>query len=88
MCQFRRVAKDLLDDWQDVVRLLDTSNDERFLSRVGPGFFSDLDMLEVDNPGNLGTKFPGQRPNLTDDEQVAHFSLWAAMKSRPWLVLD
>ena len=33
--QFRRVAKDLLDDWSDVMRLLDTANDEEFLSRVG-----------------------------------------------------
>lgn len=45
VCQFRRVGKDLKDDWFDVMRLLDTANDERFLSKVGPGFFSDLDMV-------------------------------------------
>eukprot|EP01050_Picozoa_sp_SAG11_P011482 SAG11_NODE_1217_length_5498_cov_3.519444_3_plen_196_part_00 len=45
VCQFRRVGKDLLDTWEDTMRLLDTANDERFLSQVGPGFFSDLDML-------------------------------------------
>ena len=44
VCQFRRVAKDLKDTWQDTMRLLDTANDESFLQRVGPGFFSDLDM--------------------------------------------
>ena len=44
VCQFRRVAKDVKDDWCDIMRLLDTANDERFLSEVGPdkGFFSDL----------------------------------------------
>eukprot|EP00729_Bicosta_minor_P007082 gene7082-31882_t len=34
--QFRRVAKDLLDDWEDVMRLLDTANDADFLNVVGP----------------------------------------------------
>ena len=42
VCQFRRVAKDVKDDWCDIMRLLDTANDERFLSEVKQGFFSDL----------------------------------------------
>jgi hypothetical protein len=42
VCQFRRVAKDVKDDWCDIMRLLDTANDEQFLSEVGQGFFSDL----------------------------------------------
>ena len=29
VCNFRRVGKDLKDTWEDVVRLLDTGNDER-----------------------------------------------------------
>jgi alpha-galactosidase len=82
--QFRRVGKDLKDDWQDVVRLLDTANDERYLqlSGQGQGFFSDLDMLEVGNPGNGKPMFPGQQiGKLSADEQQSHFSLWAAIKS-------
>lgn len=47
VCQFRRVAKDLKMDWEDTMRLLDTAMDGSFLDIVGPGFFSDLDMLEV-----------------------------------------
>lgn len=81
MCQFRRVAKDLKDDWANVMRLLDTANDEDFLSITGPGFFPDLDMLEVGNPGNWRSNYPGATGMLTHDEQAAHFSLWAAMKS-------
>ena len=111
VCQFRRVAKDVKDDWCDIMRLLDTANDARFLSEVGPGFFSDLvrepniiirlrssvcksqplytllqDMMEVGNPDDHagGDSFgvPGKRTNsLTVAEQIAHFSLWAALKS-------
>lgn len=44
---FRRVAKDLKNTWHDMVRVLDTGDDKRYLSMVGPtnGFFSDFDML-------------------------------------------
>ncbi|KAF9884786.1 hypothetical protein FE257_001276 [Aspergillus nanangensis] len=38
-------------------------------SKAYPGAWNDLDMLQVGNGG------------LTDDEAVAHFSLWAAVKS-------
>eukprot|EP00040_Diaphanoeca_grandis_P016624 m.86054 g.86054 ORF g.86054 m.86054 type:complete len:571 (-) comp25922_c0_seq1:158-1870(-) len=82
VCQFRRVGKDLKDDWEDVVRLIDTANSEPFLSIVGEGFFSDLDMLEVGNPGNCKQDFPGQKcSSLSYDEQITHFSMWAAFKS-------
>lgn len=40
-----------------------------FADRGSPGGWNDLDMLEVGNGG------------MTDDEYVAHFSLWAALKS-------
>ena len=67
------------------MRLLDTANDGGFLDIVGPGFFSDLDMLEIGNPEKgttCRTNFPGQVCGmLTADEQVAHMSLWAALKS-------
>jgi hypothetical protein len=47
--QFRRVAKDLKNTWQDMVRVLDSGYDPAYLSLVGPtnNFFSDFDMLEV-----------------------------------------
>lgn len=81
VCQSRRVAKDLKETWPDIMRLLDTANDKAFLDRVGPGFFSDLDMLEVGHPGNCDGEGSLECPGLTDDEQAAHFSLWAAFKS-------
>ncbi|RDW84409.1 hypothetical protein BP6252_01999 [Coleophoma cylindrospora] len=40
-----------------------------YVDRGQPGGWNDLDMLEVGNGG------------MTDDEYVAHFSLWAALKS-------
>jgi alpha-galactosidase len=40
-----------------------------FQSKAQPGGWNDLDMLEVGNGG------------MTDDEYVAHMSLWALMKS-------
>lgn len=45
--QFRRVAKDLKNTWWDMVRVLDTGDDDSYLSVVGPSnsFFSDFDML-------------------------------------------
>ena len=81
VCQFRRVGKDVHDTWEDIVRSIDTANSESFLSQVGKnnGFFSDLDMLEVGNPGNCKVNFPGQKcGKLSLDEQVTHFSIWAS----------
>ncbi|KAL3417557.1 glycoside hydrolase family 27 protein [Phlyctema vagabunda] len=40
-----------------------------YVDRGQPGGWNDLDMLEVGNGG------------MTDDEYVAHFSIWAALKS-------
>ena len=40
-----------------------------FPSKAQPGGWNDLDMLEVGNGG------------MTDNEYVAHMSLWALMKS-------
>ena len=77
--QFRRVGKDLGNDWDDVMRMLDTGSDPRFAAQAGPanGFFNDFDMLFVGVPMNTKTA----APPLTYQEQVAHFSLWAALKS-------
>jgi alpha-galactosidase len=59
VCQFRRVGKDLKDTWQDTMRLLDTANDESFLSKVGPGFFVDLDMRAHQPPSYCRHSLPG-----------------------------
>ena len=40
-----------------------------YVDKGGPGGWNDLDMLEVGQGG------------MTDDEYVAHFSMWAALKS-------
>lgn len=47
VAQFRRVAKDLKNTWFDMVRVLDTGDDNAFLDMVGPehGFYSDFDIL-------------------------------------------
>jgi hypothetical protein len=63
VCQFRRVAKDLLDTWPDTMRLLDTANDEAFLSEVGPGFFSDLDMCVCMSIVNVNVNVHVARPS-------------------------
>ena len=42
-----------------------------------PGFFNDFDMLEV---GSSDGNMVGD-PTMTETEQRAHFSLWAALKS-------
>ena len=34
VCQLKRVGKDLKNDWQDMVRVLDTGMDARFLNEV------------------------------------------------------
>ena len=47
-----------------------------FLDEVGPGFFSDLDMLEVGNPGNAVGDPPYLRRPLTPDEQVPGSAAW------------
>eukprot|EP00054_Salpingoeca_dolichothecata_P021598 m.138683 g.138683 ORF g.138683 m.138683 type:complete len:461 (+) comp24042_c0_seq1:349-1731(+) len=78
VCQFRRVAKDLKNTWQDMVRVLDTGTDEGFQAAAGPAksFFNDFDMLEVGN--SEGRPYA---PSMTVTEWEAHFSLWAVMKS-------
>ena len=76
VAQFRRVGKDLKNSWENVVRVLDTGTDESFSSIAGAGFFNDFDMLEIG-----ATNKDGGDPVLTDAEQRAHFSLWAALKS-------
>jgi hypothetical protein len=81
VCQFRRVGKDLKNSWENLVRVLDTGTDRAFsdlvVPGVGNGYFNDLDMLEIGGAANV----PAGETGLTDSEQVAHFSLWAALKS-------
>ena len=81
--QFRRVGKDLKNTWRDMVRVLDTGLDRQFLDAAtgnASNFFQDFDMLEVGNTKGGSSLDPGDAP-LTINEQIAHFSLWAALKS-------
>eukprot|EP00041_Stephanoeca_diplocostata_P012494 m.209367 g.209367 ORF g.209367 m.209367 type:complete len:700 (+) comp18979_c0_seq1:97-2196(+) len=79
VCQLRRVGKDIKNSFENLVRVLDTGMSDAFAAKVGPreNFFNDFDMMEVgSDDGNVVGS-----PKLTDVEQRAHFSLWAALKS-------
>jgi hypothetical protein len=62
-----RTTYDIQNYWECVTPHVDWQN--VFADSLGPGGFGDMDILEVGN----GV--------LTDAESVAHFSLWALMKS-------
>lgn len=64
-----RVSDDIARGWANVLRIL---NQAIYVNREGlsgPGHWSDMDMLEVGNPG------------MTIDEQASHFAVWALFKS-------
>lgn len=67
VAHLRRAAGDVRDNWAAIVRVLDAAADVVNVSR--PGFFADLDILEIGNGG------------LTLPEERAVFSLWCAVKS-------
>ncbi|HEX8848782.1 MAG TPA: alginate lyase family protein, partial [Gemmatimonadaceae bacterium] len=65
--QLWRTTGDISDRWASVMRLLDRQVGlERY---SGPNAWNDPDMLEVGNG------------RMTDDEYVAHFSLWALLNA-------
>ena len=65
----RRVGVDIGDDWALVMHLVDEYNDQELWRYSHPGFWNDLDMLEIGNAG------------LNHNENVAHFALWCAFKA-------
>jgi alpha-galactosidase len=62
-----RIDDDIVDDWSDLLRMLD--NSAGLAKYAGPYGWNDADMLEVGNGG------------MTNDEYQSHFALWALMKS-------
>jgi len=60
-----RTASDIQDRWDSVVTTL--ARQSAIADHAGPDHWNDPDMLEVGNGG------------MTDDEQRAHFSLWAIL---------
>jgi len=62
-----RTTGDISDNWGSVTSLLDQQAGLETFARKG--YYNDPDMLEVGNGG------------LTQDENIAHFSLWALLSS-------
>lgn len=62
-----RTARDVLDYWPDVLRVLDRN--AQYAQYSGPHGWNDADMLQVGNGG------------MTDEEYKSHFSMWAMMAS-------
>ena len=65
--KFLDQSGDIKDSWSSIMRIV--SDMVSIAKYGGPGGWNDMDMLEVGNG------------KLTDAEEVAHFSLWAALKS-------
>jgi len=65
-----RTTGDISDTWQSITKNL--RENDKWWKYAGPGGWNDPDLLEV------GVYV---KSNLTFDEQVSHFSLWALMKS-------
>lgn len=64
-----RVSDDIAQGWPNVMRIMNQGIHVNLKNLSGPGRWSDMDMLEVGNPG------------LTIDEQASHFAIWSMFKS-------
>lgn len=64
-----RVSDDIAQGWPNVMRIMNQAIHVNSKNLSGPGHWSDMDMLEVGNPG------------MTLDEQASHFAIWAMFKS-------
>lgn len=67
IANLRRAAGDVHDNWDSILRVLEKAADVVNASK--PGFFADLDILEIGNGG------------LTQTEERSVFTLWCATKS-------
>jgi len=61
-----RVGGDIGPQWDSVLRLVDTSQENA--AAAGPGAWNDMDMLEVGN-------------GMTDEQDRAHFTMWCILAS-------
>ncbi|KAK4495703.1 hypothetical protein PRZ48_012971 [Zasmidium cellare] len=64
-----RVSDDIVTGWANVMRIMNQDIHVNLKGLNGPGHFSDMDLLEVGNPG------------MTNAEQASHFAIWALFKS-------
>jgi alpha-galactosidase len=64
-----RVSDDIAQGWPNVMRIMNQGIHVNLKNLSGPGRWSDMDMLEVGNPG------------MTIDEQASHFAIWSMFKS-------
>lgn len=64
-----RVSDDIARGWPNVMRIMNQGIHVNLKNLSGPGRWSDMDMLEVGNPG------------MSIDEQASHFAIWAMFKS-------
>lgn len=64
-----RVSDDIAKGWNNVMRIMNQAIHVNFKNVSGPGHWSDMDMMEVGNPG------------MTVTEQASHFAIWAMFKS-------
>ena len=67
VANLRRVAGDVQDTWGSMLKVLDFAASVANVSK--PGYFGDLDMLEIGNGG------------LSEDEERSVMALWCAAKS-------
>lgn len=65
-----RVSDDIAQGWSNVARIMNEAIHVNLdPTQYGPGHISDMDLLEVGNPG------------MTLEEQKSHFAIWALFKS-------
>ena len=64
-----RVSDDIARGWANVMRIMNQGIHVNSRNLSGPGHWSDMDMMEVGNPG------------MTVTEQASHFAIWAMFKS-------
>ncbi|KAM3421075.1 Alpha-galactosidase [Cercospora zeina] len=64
-----RVSDDITQGWASVLRTMNQDIHVNLRGLNGPGRWSDMDLLEVGNPG------------MSTDEQATHFAIWAMFKS-------
>lgn len=64
-----RVSDDIARGWANVMRIMNQGIHVNSKNLSGPGHWSDMDMMEVGNPG------------MTVTEQASHFAIWAMFKS-------
>lgn len=65
----RRVGQDIHPNWDSMLSLVDQVVEEGLWKFAKPGFWNDLDMLEIGNEG------------LSESENIAHMALWCAFKA-------